>query len=391
MPPHNQFRHQVYHSGEPSASFEVVARPELAEIGSLEEQRDLSTAGQLLRAAGVSQIWLVHGTFVGNDALGWARRLRLLSSQIGSRLERWQRHWLATQIGDAGNFTAEYARDLAAGLQSGTTGIPVHCADWSSENHHIARADGAIRIIERMSELEPATRVLVWCHSHGGNVLALVTNLLRAPPAARQAFFQACRWYYRDPLTGRCSWPHWRRVEQLLAQDESLARLQSVRLDVVTLGTPLRYGWDSDGYSGLLHYVNHRPQPGTPPYLAALPGQWDDLFHAVGGDYVQQLAIAGTNFRPTILSWRTSWANLWLQRMAQREARSLQLVRNWALGKRVADEGTCLLVDYGDQHLPFAEQIAGHAVYTRRAWMSFHALDIARRLYGASSSSSSSA
>ena len=51
-------------------------------------------------------------------------------------------------------------------------------------------------------------RVLLWGHSHAGNVLALVSNLLRADAAGVDRFFAAAAPFYRgrragDPARGR--------------------------------------------------------------------------------------------------------------------------------------------------------------------------------------------
>jgi hypothetical protein len=50
-------------------------------------------------------------------------------------------------------------------------------------------------------------------------------------------------------------------------------------------------------------------------------------------------------------------------------------------GMRVAEEGQCLLIDYGPPDGSLSQHLAGHAVETRRRWMSFHALEVARRFY----------
>lgn len=42
-----------------------------------------------------------------------------------------------------------------------------------------------------------------------------------------------------------------------------------------------------------------------------------------------------------------------------------------------------MLVDYGPPEGNIAQHLAGHAVYTRKRWMLFHAEEVARRFYGA--------
>ena len=79
--------------------------------------------------------------------------------------------------------------------------------------------------------------------------------------------------------------------------------LRSLRLDVVTLGTPVRYGWDADGYGNLLHFIHHRPVDGLPDDRAPFLPSAEDILQAKQGDCVQQLGIAGTNFTPPAWAW----------------------------------------------------------------------------------------
>ncbi len=79
--------------------------------------------------------------------------------------------------------------------------------------------------------------------------------------------------------------------------------LRSLRLDVVTLGTPVRYGWDAAGYGNLLHFIHHRPVDGLPDDRAPFLPSAEDILQAKQGDCVQQLGIAGTNFTPPAWAW----------------------------------------------------------------------------------------
>jgi hypothetical protein len=74
-------------------------------------------------------------------------------------------------------------------------------------------------------------------------------------------------------------------------------------LDVVTLGTPVRYGWDAAGYGNLLHFIHHRPVDGLPDDRAPFLPSAEDILQAKQGDCVQQLGIAGTNFTPPAWAW----------------------------------------------------------------------------------------
>jgi hypothetical protein len=209
-------------------------------------------------------------------------------------------------------------------------------------------------------------------------VFALLTNVLGAEPEARQGFFQVMRNYYgsRGPSA------------ELLAQiqgafEDGRRPLEKIALDLVTLGTPVRYGWDSDGYSRLLHFIYHRVRPACEPHVAALPSQLDDILCAAGGDYIQQIGIAGTNFTPHPLAWRTWRSEMALNAILQPDLGLRDLASRLTIGMRIPSEGQSLLVNYAGEDPSLASSIAGHAVYTRREFMLFHAEEIARRFYDA--------
>ena len=218
----------------------------------------------------------------------------------------------------------------------------------------------------------------MWGHSHAGNVFAIATNLLAADAAQRESFFAAGRCYYRQRWFGGLSKPVWDRVRQLLELPRDSRRLP--QLDLVTFGTPIRYGWDTDGYAKLLHFVYHRPRPGVSEHRTTWPPSVEDLFQATDGDYVQQFGIAGTNLMPAGVGLRSWLADLRLARLLQPGLRRRDLLSRLKTGQRVPDEGETLLVEYPDG--PAARQFAGHAIYTRLIWLPFHAMEVARRFYG---------
>ena len=111
-------------------------------------------------------------------------------------------------------------------------------------------------------------------------MLALLTNLVAGDGATRRRFFKAARCFYRRPLTKAVDRPVWTSVQAILSKRGN--PLLPLALDVVTFGTPIRYGWDCDGCVRLLHVVNHRPCDGLPAYQASFPPSLDDLFTAEG-------------------------------------------------------------------------------------------------------------
>jgi hypothetical protein len=284
---------------------------------------------------------------------------------------------------------------------------------WSSENCHIGRANAAVRLIDELHSLQlpPGKRVLLWGHSHAGNVFALMTNLLGGDREKIEAFFDAAEPFYRWPLFHKIDLPVWTRVRERLLEGATrgvrpaaAARTADTAVapegravapegdavapgvDIVTFGTPLRYGWDAAGCGRLLHVVYHHPAASCPEYRAPFPPKLPDVLAAVDGDYVQQFGIAGTNIMPSSLTWRSCWADWRLNRLLQPGLRARDLLGRLRHGCRVPDAGTTLLVDYGPLPGHIAQHLAGHAVYTRLDWLAYHAALTVRWLYGEGSS-----
>jgi len=346
----------------------------------------MAAAGDALRRAGVAGVYLVHGTFVGADALGFLRRMSLIAPEFSDVLRRMSKLVIDRMVGNVGNYTGDFAQTIEKAINTpGERKIPVRLFHWSSENHHVGRADGAVRLIDQLTE-EPfpdGDRVLFLAHSHGGNVLALLSNLLSAEPDALRRFFWAARTHYRWPFFHKVDIPLWPKVQEILhATDHPVRRLQ---LDIATFGQPIRYGWDSDGYANLMHFVHHRCTPDTPEYLTVFPRSFQEVLRAEYGDYVQQFGIAGTNWGPNFVAFRAYQANRGLSKLLQGRIPRREVLRRMRLGVRCAEEGKTWLVDYGRPTESFAEHVAGHAVYTRPQWLPFHLESIIEEFYGCDS------
>lgn len=390
MPPQNHFRHQLYHAATPAAPFELMDAPAPLEPTAPYFKEALVAACQPTANANLAHLFLVHGTFVGNDALGTLTELRRIAPRLSENLRKVGKKLVDVVIGETGNFTPDFARTFEDGLtQAAGRIVPVELFHWSSQNNHIARADGAIRLIARLEQLSHKftdeqldsaipPRVMLWAHSHGGNLLAILTNLLAASGEIRKLFFDAARVFYTPWLTKKADMPTWAHVEELL---ETNARVRRLPLDIVTFGTPIRYGWDSRGYDNLLHFVNHRASAKLPGHRTYPPSRLLDVFSARYGDYVHQLGIAGTNIMPLPLAVRTFLADRRLRHVLQSDHTWVDLWKNFARGQRVHDEGPTLLVDYHDAGWDFWHHLWGHGAYTRRCWLPFHISEVARRFY----------
>lgn len=343
----------------------------------------MQAVGRVLREADIQAVYVVHGSFVGGDGSGLFRELSRFWPAAGGPLRKLQKQLLDAIAKDTGNYTPEFAEAFADGTAvPNERPIPVRVFNWSSENNHIGRADAAIRLIGQLLDDEQVAngRTLVWSHSHGGNVLALITNLLGGDEDSRQQFFEACRSYYSIRRWNTVDLPEWPRVASLL-ETEAASSLGE-RLDLATFGTPVRYGWETTGYGKLLHFIHHRPVPGKNPLVAEFPTDTDDVMHAKYGDYIQQIGIAGTNFVPPLWAIRAGQADRRLGRLLQPGLRRRDLLERLKLGVRTHDEGTNLLVDYGTAQGHIWQHVVGHAVYTRLDWLLFHAEEVARRFYG---------
>lgn len=413
MPRQNGFRHQSYDRDDggshellvPGRGGEAVATTDWprdrSRVGSDSTVASAATISERLHRAGVRRVYLVHGTFAGDDGLGLIRNLAWVWPEWGRQLRAQRKRLFDQLLGDAGNFTERFAEELEAALRTpgsdpphsesrsadraesnddSGADIPVRRWNWSSENHHVARAAAAVRLIRTLDDEVPNGRVLLWGHSHGGNVLAIVTNLLGASRESLAAFFAATAPYSRClPPSERFAW---RRVAVMLEHGQLADRW---KLDIATFGTPIRYGWDTGACDHLLHFVNHRPLDVAHPARAALPMSPAEVLGARGGDYIQQIGIAGTNFPPSFLEWTTWRTERRLQRLLQGKLRKRDLPTRLAAGKRVHADGHSLLVDYyrtaNGRPSDRVDPLAGHAVYTRLEWLPFHLAEIATRFY----------
>jgi len=394
MPRANRFRHQVYRSERPTSPYHLLPAVSPTDPSSAEFGDQLAEAGALFGQAQVAAIYCVHGTFAGNDALGLLTELARFAPGLSKSLSQLGKRTVDCVAGESGNYTPEFVVALQSALSSGAKRtIPVRLFNWSSQNNHIGRADGAVRLLAELSRVanelvsaqtagtEPP-RMMLWGHSHGGNVLSLITNLLGADGEAREEFFHAARSFYRPWIRREIDMTVWQEVREILGNDDHA--LRHAALDIVSFGTPVRYGWDAGGYSKLLHFVHHRPSEGDAEFLAPHPIEMRRLLNAEQGDYVQQLGIAGTNFAPNPLALRTLLADWRLDRFLEQDLASERILTRLSHATRVPDEGTTLLVDYDAIEKGLHRHLAGHGVYTRQKWLPFHCREIARRFHGES-------
>jgi hypothetical protein len=352
---------------------------EQPDVNSEEFKLRMQDVGKIFRAAGIKVIYLVHGTFAGDDPAGLLSELSRRMPTTGYRLRSFIKRMIDALVGSHGNYTDDYADLFQEALNAGQEpAIEVHRFCWSGENHHLGRANAAVQLLAEMSEREQQGATMLWGHSHAGNVFALMTSLLAGDPELIDAFFRAAKPYWSTlPRKGREGSAWNVMFERLSPRDKALFTRPP---HFCTFGTPIRYGWESTGYKSLLHFVNHRRVPELPDYRADFPKSAGDIQTAAGGDYVQQLGIAGTNTMPSIFTPRALRADRRLNKKLQERGAIWRLRERLKMGMRVPEEGTTLLVDYGEPAGMLPEHLAGHAVYTEPAWLLFHAEQSAAHL-----------
>jgi hypothetical protein len=319
----------------------------------------MADAGARLRQAGVRRIVLVHGTFVGDDPTSLVEAMReylhRLSPELEVALKLATRTGASRFLGDYANYSVEYAALLGDAL-----GVPCQMLVWQSANHHAARLRGALELARAIAQAKLGRgRVLILGHSHGGQVLALLTQLAY-PSTVRAQLLAHVRELGEDPA----------------ALEPAFAAVRRARLDLLTFGAPPRYGWVASPRYQLLHVVNHR---GAEPRAGRLLG----VLHTADGDYIQQWGVAGSDFPAG--SARERELNARLDKLLGDGLDVKGWLANVRHRARVHSHGHTLLVDYGDQGAGltpnFLQTLFGHGVYTSYEAMLFNAQLMATHLY----------
>ena len=150
MPSANKFRHQTY-----PAQPRLTPRLKSLQCAEFNHGHFADLHNTLL----VGRVVLVHGTFVGDDPLGVSETLKSLGQGvplIGPQLERLAsaiqentRPATASVIQDLGNYTDAY-REKFQNLVGDDPQVELLTPPWSSQNHHLARADLAVRLVHQI-------------------------------------------------------------------------------------------------------------------------------------------------------------------------------------------------------------------------------------------------
>ena len=420
MPIENSFQHDEMSRKNPGERLTVreVAPTTLPE--SRPAQDAMATLGKRLSHAGVRIIVLLHGSIMGTDVFGVQRldelgglkrgysrgvagldallALMRESSNGMSPLPGGMKPPLANdevtkklldeQMGDAGNFTHTYLELMRQSLNRNLD-RPIHCVRelWSCEHHHLGRAMAAVSMLERLHnwgethKLGQGDRILVQAHGQAGLVLALVSNLLCVASSNSRTRLLDLLSTFASQVNRPDIALTIQRVAPLLSNG---AILNGATLDVVTFGMPVRYGWDPSGLGKLLHIVNHRSmRTDGKSWLSKmeLPQITMEMPIAWGGDYIQELAVAGSDALPTAEAAKAANKAIWeLVEPFDGFERWLECARR---AVRIPSEGLGILADYKDStgSTNVRDHYYGHAAYTRLNAMLFNTTEIVRSLY----------
>jgi len=420
MPTENSFQHDEMSRKNPGGRITVREVTPLALSDSSSGQDLMATLGRRLSQAGVRVIVLLYGSIMGTDVFGVQRLDELGGLKRGysrgvagldALLALMREHsngippapgWLkpplvnddATkklldeQIGDAGNFTNVYVELMRQSLNRNLN-RPIHCIRelWSSEHHHLGRALAAVSMLGRLRDwgeahgLGQGDRILVQAHGQAGLVLALASNLLCVASASSRTRLLDLLSAFASQVNRPDITSTIHRVTPFLSNG---TLLNGAMLDVITLGTPVRYGWDPSGLSMLLHIVNHRnlrtdgkvwlSKMELPQITMEMPIAW-------GGDYVQELAVAGSDAVPTTDAAKAANKALWeIVEPFDGFERWLECARR---AVRIPSEGLGILADYKDStgSTNVRDHYFGHAAYTRLNSMLFNTTEIVRTFY----------
>jgi hypothetical protein len=395
MPRQNGFRHQSY-----------PTRPAVAPVvlnldGDGVQSLDF---GHLHTQFGVRKVLLVHGTFAGDDPFGihaimraGAEQLpvaaRLAINPVIDRLSEQTKRLTDTITADVANYSDGYRKRFQT-LVGDDPEVSRLEPTWSSENNHVARASLAVRLLNELVEIHAEgfdpdhERVLLWGHSHAGNGFAILSNLLANDRASVEAFFAA---------TGDSLGEAGETARQTLAAAPTPHPMANATL-VVTFGTPVRYGWDTDGLRSLVHVIHHRPVSDDDDPTAIIPAVTfgcegnslgdnftaattgvADVLSAKHGDWVQAFAIAGTDIAPTLQRKANARLGEFLERgLLQPTPEKLKdklkvTCARWQTRTRLHSDGQNLLVDYHSAQLtrfgPARQAVLGHGIYTLKDWL----------------------
>jgi hypothetical protein len=350
----------------------------IAEFEKKSWQEAMAQQGAAMKKSKVRKVVFVHGTFAGDDPLGIFRLMRSwgIPSVATNMFEDIGKKIIDKNMDDLGNFTDDYISSYAAGVELGyNKDCMTH--NWSSENNHIGRLlavpELAAKIAAKTEGLLTNDKILLIGHSHAGQLFALLTIFLEKGEKANalvNVLINADRF-----------------DKETFSSD--IEKISNINLDIVTLGTPVRYPWGEYDKYRLLNIVNHRSD-----------SKISGVLNTKNGDYVQQWATEGTDLHSpnasldecndkldSILDQGRLNTNGLHEKLKENKRRQPINIKGEEAGKTI-------FVDYLDNgrkvfqmfHFTvgkpnFFKTLFGHGVYTRRNSMLFNTRLIVENFY----------
>jgi hypothetical protein len=422
MPIENSFQHDEMSRKNPGERLTVREVTPIALSESSSGQDAMAVLGKRLSQTGVRVIVLLHGSIMGTDVFGvqrldelgglkrgYSRGVAGLDALLALMRESSNgisllpgglkpplanddttKRLLDEQIEDAGNFTNTYVELMKRWLNRDLD-RPIHCVRelWSCEHYHLGRAMAAISMLGLLRDwveahkLGQGDRILVQAHGQSGLVLALVSNLLCVTSTSSRTRLLDLLSNFAPQANRPDVASTIQRVGPLLSNG---TLLNGATLDVVTFGMPVRYGWDPSRLGKLLHIVNHRNlRTDGKTWLSKmeLPQITMEMPIAWGGDYVQELAVAGSDALPETEAAKAANKAVWeMVEPFDSFERWLECARR---AVRIPSEGLGILADYKDStgSTNVRDHYFGHAAYTRLNTMLFNTTEIAKAFYTA--------
>lgn len=372
------FRRGVRTGTYPTSSVAVLHPDTSPAVGSREFCRRMEDVGASFRKAGVDAVYLVHGALDDPDLFRAAWQVMRVFWPPGKSTSK-PIHREDRPPTEAASYSDLLAGSFAAAINPpGARRIPVRLFEWSGENHHLGRADGAVRLIDELAARDSLSgnRVLLWGHGQAGDVLALMTNLLGGNRQTIDRFFRATEVYYRWPIIGCVDVPVWDRVHKLLCGRNSLP--SGPLLDVVTFGASMRYQWDSAGYSRLMRFID--PASMNDPSKNQPSREFDQTPSTAAHDQGDQEKVVTADLVPNCFAWRVRPANRRLRQLLQSDDTEVFWPDQEHGCPSAGEAGTTVSVDYGLDD-PANRRCSVETVCARPDLLLFHAEQVVRHFY----------
>ena len=325
-----------------------------------------------LKERSIQKILLIHGTFAGDDVTGLLRQVGRISSRSSHYFRGLAKRGFDSLTRQTGNFPPTYVDNLNEFLLDGhdtTSTLPItsEAFAWSGENHHLGRMLGALSLAKTLTDLKQSLRdderILILAHSHGGNLVAMLTLLLASDPDIADAIVTQTQGLQK--YTKRGGTEKYLGLRELLTNRSALPSF-----DVMTLGTPLRYRWGHNVARKLIHLINHQNnKDGKPTDTSRVDDHTNPLKQIGSGDLIQQLGIGGSDFPPSIFTF-TDWKQeRGLAQLFESTVRRRDYFKKLIQGRRESADGTTLLMDYARVDPMESQKLFGHGIYTSQKLM----------------------